>query len=77
MSPEVKHDAAVQIANSAPAATFVGLTFAGVPIQDWVALLGGVFILVQVGYLIWKWQRDAKIERDRQDDRQARLEDDE
>lgn len=75
--PEIKHDAAVQLANSTPAVTFVSLTIAGIPIQDWVALLGAFFILLQAGYLIWKWKRDARIEQERRDAAEERyVEDD-
>jgi hypothetical protein len=65
MTPENRHDAAVQIANSGPSLAFVGATFAGVGIQDWLAITGIVFIFLQALYLLWRWRRDARIEDER------------
>ncbi len=38
---------------------------AGKPIEWWAALAGFFFLLVQIGYLSWKWWRDIRIESDR------------
>lgn len=65
MNVENRHDAAVQIANSGPSLAFVSVTLAGIHIQDWLAITGIVFIVLQALYLLWRWRRDARIEDER------------
>ena len=35
-------------------------------INDWLGLLGIVFLLIQAAAFIWRWRRDIRIERERQ-----------
>lgn len=76
MTPETKHDAVVQLAQSGPSLAFVTLVFAGVNIHDWLALAGITFIVIQVFYLLWRWRRDVRIEHDRVRSRFVEDEDD-
>lgn len=62
---ESRHDSMVQAVNSMPSVAVVGATVAGLHVNDWLAIIGIVFILLQAAYLIWRWRRDARRERDR------------
>lgn len=52
---------AVETTPAAIAAT-AGPVF-GLQWHDLPALLGSVFLVLQIGYLVWKWRRDFKRER--------------
>ena len=61
MRNELAQDSlAATAAKVAPSLTVVGATIFGLTIPDVAALLGGVFILMQMAYLVWKWRREAK-----------------
>ena len=49
---------------AAPAAVAItaGPLF-GVTLTDLAAILGCIFLIVQLAYLIWKWRRDYKREK--------------
>jgi hypothetical protein len=38
---------------AAPPLTVVGMTFAGVPLDDWLKLLGVAWLLLQIGHFVW------------------------
>lgn len=65
MTPEAKHDAAVQGAASLPSLGAIFAWLAGVPVEKWAALAGLVFIVLQAVYLLWKWRRDMRREDER------------
>lgn len=65
MNPEVKHEFAVQGAASVPSWAVIVTWLLGVSIEKWAAVAGIVFILLQCGYLMWKWRRDHKREAER------------
>lgn len=72
LSAEQRQDLANAVLQAAPGATAAGLTrFAGLPLADWLILLSMSFIALQAGYLIWKWRRDARLDAERQADRQS------
>lgn len=62
-------DAAWQAAPSAGAAA--GSRALGLPLSDWLVLASIVFVILQAAHLIWKWRRDSRRERERQEDRRA------
>lgn len=66
-------DAAWQAAPSAGAAA--GSRAMGLPLSDWLVLASIAFVLLQAGHLVWKWRRDSRRERERQEDRRAGLPD--
>lgn len=37
----------------------------GLTLNDWMLWLTIVFLLLQIGYLIWKWQKEWKKDRNR------------
>lgn len=59
-----KHDVAKTVAEATPAAiaATAGPLF-GIQWDKWAAMLGCLFLLLQMGYLAWKWWRDYKRER--------------
>ncbi|HRI16889.1 MAG TPA: hypothetical protein PL196_00045 [Burkholderiaceae bacterium] len=65
MSPEHRHDAAIQGAASIPSLGAIATWVLGVPVEKWAALAGIGFILVQIAYLGWKWRRDIRREDER------------
>jgi uncharacterized membrane protein YfcA len=70
LSADQRHDIAVATAQTTPGAVASVLSkSAGWTMGDLVSLLTAIFLLLQVGYLIWKWRRDDRRERERQEDR--------
>lgn len=51
----VKHIAEAVPASAAAAAPFVGITW-----SDTAAILGSIFLVLQIAYLIWRWRRDVR-----------------
>ena len=56
----LKHDTAEQIARSVPA--IGGATIAGLTLNEVVAVATLAYIALQMGFLVWKWVREAKDE---------------
>ena len=54
-----------QSVQSLPSLTAIALWLAGKDIQWWAAVMGLLFIALQIGYVAWKWMRDIRIERER------------
>lgn len=54
-----------QTIQSLPSVGAIALWLAGKDIQWWAALLGLLFIALQIGYVGWKWMRDIRRERER------------
>lgn len=72
LSSEQRHDVGVAVAQSTPGAVAsAGTHIAGLPLSDWAVVATILFVLLQVGHLIWKWRRDARREDERQEDRRA------
>lgn len=64
VNPLNRHDTAVQIATAAPSVlAVVWIKILGLSINDWLGLFGIFFLVLQAGYLLWKWRRDIKRER--------------
>lgn len=79
LSAEQKHDLVVAAVHSTPGAVAAGgaqvvapqaaIQVAGVSMNDVLLLSSFALILLQCGYLVWKWRRDARRDRERQEDR--------
>lgn len=79
LSAEQKHDLVVAAVQSTPSAVFAGgaqvvappaaLHVVGISMNDLLLFSSFAFILLQCGYLVWKWRRDARRDRERQEDR--------
>lgn len=50
------HDIAVEAAKGAPAVA--GAVAASLTLNEWVAVTTGIYILVQIAYLLRKWWRE-------------------
>lgn len=55
-------EALANSAMAAPALTGITMWVTGKDINFWVGVAGLVFILLQAGYLLWKWRRDIRRE---------------
>lgn len=60
MSPQTPGDIASAAVQTIPSVVVVTKYALGMPIQDWLAVSGIAFILLQAAYLVWKWRREAK-----------------
>lgn len=45
---------------SAPPVAVVGASAAGWGVQEWMYAATFVYVVAQLGYLLWKWYREAK-----------------
>ena len=45
---------------SAPPMAVVGASAAGWGVQEWMYAATFVYVVAQLGYLLWKWYREAK-----------------
>lgn len=70
LSAEQKNDALHAALQAAPGAAATAVSrSAGWGLADLVTVLTALFIALQVAYLIWKWRRDDRRERERIEDR--------
>lgn len=65
MTPEHK-DAVLQTLQATPAVTAVWAVINDLSIENWLGISGIIFLVLQAMYLMWKWRRDIKRERDRE-----------
>lgn len=60
----VKHElaeaATAATLKAAPPVTVAAAVVSGVTLNTVVVLLTAVYLVVQIGYLVWKWRREAK-----------------
>ncbi len=52
-----KSDVAAEAAKAAPPATVAGATVAGVQVNDLILWATLVYIVLQIGFLLYRWQR--------------------
>jgi hypothetical protein len=45
---------------AAPPMAVVGASVAGWGVQEWMYAATTVYVIAQLGYLLWKWRREAK-----------------
>ncbi|QNK68447.1 hypothetical protein [Variovorax sp. PAMC26660] len=70
LSAEQKHDVVTATVHAVPGgAAAGGAHVAQLPLSDMLVVCSIAFVLLQAGYLIWKWRRDARRDRERQEDR--------
>lgn len=50
---------AIEAVKGSPPVAVAAAAFAGMGINEWVAVLTGIYVLAQLGYLLWKWKREA------------------
>ena len=60
------HELAVEAVKASPPVTVAGLSLGGVSLQDWVYVLTGVYILLQMILLVY----DRLMRKDRDDNRE-------
>lgn len=54
----LRHETAIETAKAIPA--LFGAGFSAVTLNEAVAVVTLIYILLQVAYLIWKWRREAR-----------------
>lgn len=52
-----------QTVQALPSLGAIVIWFSEKNVNWWAAVLGMVFIAVQLGYVLWKWRRDIKRDR--------------
>lgn len=53
------HDVMKSAAEASPPVAYAALHIFGVSMPDWVAILTLVYVLLQIGHLIWRWWRSS------------------
>lgn len=53
----IDHELKIQTAKAAPAVA--GTFWSVLSLNEGVALLTGIYVLLQIAYLIWKWMKEA------------------
>lgn len=56
-------DVLAAAAKSTPPIAVSVTAAAGIPLEHWVMLLTAAYLLLQIGYLLYKWRRDLRRER--------------
>ena len=54
-----------QSVQALPSLGAIFIWFSGKDVNWWAAVIGLLFIILQIGYLLWKWRRDIRRERER------------
>lgn len=64
-----------QLIQSIPSIGAIFLALANKDVQWWAAFGGLVFILLQIGYVAWKWRRDVRREEREERERKGQADD--
>ena len=64
MNTEVVQEAAK---SAPPVVVTLGTLASGVTINHIMGLVTIVYVVLQAGYLVWKWRRDVRLERERKE----------
>jgi hypothetical protein len=56
-SVEQKADIASEAAKAAPPVTVAGATVAGLPVNDLILWATLIYLVLQIGFLLYRWQR--------------------
>ena len=64
MTTDIKQEIITQTVHAVPSGALLGTVLANVTINQWQAGIAIAFILLQAVYLIWKWIKEVR--RDRQ-----------
>lgn len=66
MTPEHKVDVAAEAAKASPAVAVAAATSVfGFSLNEWVAIATLIYIILQAGWLVWKWYHAATDKRER------------
>ena len=66
LSAEQKNDIDHAVFQTAPgAAVASGARVGGLPLSDWLVVASIGFIILQAAFLVWKWRRAARRDRER------------
>jgi len=57
-------DVSIGLLKSVPSVGAILIWASGLTIGKGVALMGGAFIALQAAYLLWRWRREARRDRD-------------
>lgn len=57
---------AIEAVRSTPSVWAIGAWLLGIPVEKWVAIVGLVFICIQIGGYLWRLRRDMFRERERE-----------
>jgi len=57
-------DVSIGLLKSVPSVGAILIWASGLTIEKGVALMGGAFIALQAAYLLWRWRREARRDRD-------------
>jgi hypothetical protein len=57
LSMEQKADIATEVAKAAPPVTVAGATVAGLPVNELILWATLIYIVLQIGFLLFRWQR--------------------
>lgn len=68
-----RQEIASAAAQSTPSITAVLMWITGHDLNYWVGIAGLVFIILQAAYLLWKWRRDIRRDREHIEERLSRL----
>jgi len=61
LSAEQRQDIATAAYHATPGAVAGGAArYGGLPLSDWLVVASIFFIVLQAGYLVWKWRRDYR-----------------
>lgn len=60
MKHELAEAAGAAALKMTPAVAVVGASAAGWGIQEWMYAATFVYVIAQLGYLLWKWRREWK-----------------
>jgi hypothetical protein len=63
MMKGVTMEAKIETAKAAPA--LAGATYSMLTLNEWVAVVTILYVLMQMAYLVWKWWHEAKAKRNR------------
>lgn len=64
MNTEVVQEAAK---SAPPVVVTLGAIFSGVTINHVMGVVTIIYVALQAGYLVWKWRRDMRLERERKE----------
>lgn len=57
MNPQVKADILAEVQRAAPPAAVTGATYFGMSPSGWVIALTLTYLVLQIGWLLWRWHR--------------------
>jgi len=71
------HETSIAAAKASFPTGVVLMTLGGIALQDWVFILTLIYLVVQIGHLIWRWVRDVREEKEEDAEERRRFPQDE